>query len=386
MKSFEFYNPTRIIFGQHSENALLYELRKTGKRVLFVYGGGSIKKSGLYDVVFRSLLEANCFSVELSGVQPNPRMALVKKGVELAKKNDINFILAVGGGSVIDTAKAIAVGAMTDKDLDELYMNHANVSKALPVGVVLTIPAAGSESSTGSVITLESGFKRSIGGECLIPKFAIMNPERTFTLPAYQTACGASDIIAHLFERYFTPDKDVEFIDRMIEACIKTMLIYTKKAIDEPNDLNSRSQIMWCGTVAHNNLLSTGRTGDWASHDIEHQVSAHNDVAHGEGLSIIFPAWMKYNFEVDKERFVNLATRVFDVEKDQDEDVIIYKMIEKLEAFYTSIGLKTRLSQIGIKEQDLKKIAEEVLTRRDTLGAFNKLNEKQVYEILKIAL
>ncbi|MEG2116818.1 MAG: iron-containing alcohol dehydrogenase, partial [Clostridia bacterium] len=350
MRDFEFYNPTRIIFGKSSENNLLYELRKYGKRILFVYGGGSIKKSGLYEVVSQQIREANALCFELGGVQSNPKVSLVRKGIELARKQNIDFILAVGGGSVIDTAKAISAGVFMDCDIWDAYVTKVNITRAIPLGVVLTIAGAGSESSTGSVLTNdENGLKRSIHSEAIIPKFAILNPCRTFTLPPYQTACGACDIIAHLLERYFTPDKDVELIDRMIEAAIKTMLIYAPKAIATPNDYDARSQIMWCGTLAHNDLLSTGRLGDWGSHKIGHELSAFNDVAHGASLSIVFPAWMKFTYEKNKERFVNLATRAFDIEKgDKLDEQIIFEMIAKFEAFLKKLGLPTHLREINI--------------------------------------
>ena len=389
MRDFEFYNPTRIIFGQNSESNLLYELRKYGKRILMVYGGGSIKKSGLYEVVSQQIREANALCFELAGVQPNPRLSLVRRGIELSKRNNVDFILAVGGGSVIDTAKAIAAGIMYDGDISELLLSGAVATKALPIGVVLTIPAAGSESSSGTVITDDekTGLKRSFGGEVLIPKFAIMNPIRTYSLPSYQTACGCSDIIAHLFERYFTNVKDVELTDRLIEACIKTILNNALKAIRYPNDYAARSEIMWTGTIAHNNLLNTGRIGDWASHNIEHELSSFNDVAHGAGLAIIFPAWMRFTYEKDMDRFVQLAVRVFDIDPtDKPKEQIINELFDKLEDFYKSIGLPIRLREINIKEHDLPELARKAMVGRNCVGQFVQLQEKQILEIYKLAL
>ena len=389
MKDFEFYNPTRIIFGQNSETNLLYELRKYGKRVLMVYGGGSIKKSGLYEVVSQQIREANALCFELAGVQPNPRLSLVRRGIEMSRKNNVDFILAVGGGSVIDTAKAIAAGIVYDGDVADLLMTGATVTKAIPIGVVLTIPAAGSESSSGTVITDDekTGLKRSFGGEALIPEFAIMNPLRTYSLPKYQTACGCADIIAHLLERYFTTVTDVELTDRLIEGCIKTVLNNAPIALKKPMDYASRSEIMWTGTIAHNNLLNTGRIGDWASHNIEHELSGFNDVAHGAGLAIIFPAWMKYTHTRDMDRFVQLAVRVFDIDPtDKPKEQIIHELIETFETFLTSMGLPIRLREINIKEQDLALLARKAMVGRTQVGQFVPLDEKQILEILTLAL
>lgn len=387
MRDFEYYNPTRIMFGRNSENNLLYELRKYGKRVLFVYGSGSIKKSGLYEVVSQQIREANALCFELGNVSPNPKLSLVRRGIEIVKKQEIDFILAVGGGSVIDTAKAIAVGTYLDCDVWEAFVGKVNVTRALPIGVVLTISASGSESSNGTVITNEeNNLKRSFHSEAVVPKFAIMNPLRTMTLPPYQTACGSADIISHLLERYFTPDKEVELIDRMIEGAIATMIKYSQKVMQEPKDYDARAQIMWCGTLAHNDILSTGRVGDWASHKIAHELSGFNDVAHGSALSIVFPAWMKFTYEKNKERFVNLAVRAFGIEQgDKLEEQIIFEMISKFEMLMKNMGLPTSLREIGIKQEDLPLLASKIFIGRETIGEFVKLHEKQALEILRLA-
>jgi hypothetical protein len=255
--------------------------------------------------------------IELGGVQPNPRLSLVKQGIELCRKHNIDFILAVGGGSVIDSAKAIAVGVPYEGDVWDFYSGKAVPEKALPVGVVLTIPAAGSEASKSSVITNEDGwYKRGLNVEIIRPKFAIMNPEITFTLPPYQTACGAADIMAHVMERYFTHQKDVDFTDRLCEATLKTIIKNVPIVLEEPENYQARAEIMWASTIAHNDLLSTGRIGDWASHAIEHELSGIYDVPHGAGLAVVFPAWMKYVYKEDVDRFVQFATRVWDVEMD----------------------------------------------------------------------
>ena len=390
MLNFEFYNPARIIFGKDSEKAVGKMIKDFGaKKVLLHYGGNSIKNIGLYDKVVASLQEAGISFVELGGAQPNPRLSLVRKGIELCKENDIDFILAVGGGSTIDSAKGIAAAMKNEKDIWEYYMNDpSGIKDALPIGVILTIPAAGSETSDSSVITNEDGdYKRAISGECLTPKFAIMNPELTFTLPPYQTACGASDIFAHLMERYFTQVKNVDFTDRLIEASMKTILINAPMALKEPENYDIRAEIMWVGTVAHNNLLNTGRKGDWGSHNIEHEISGIYDLAHGAGLSIVFPAWIRYVYKENIDKFVQFAVRVFDVQLAfDDKDRIVEEMLVRMEDWYKKMGLPTRLSHVNIGSDRLEEMARKCLDGRNSIGSFKELKEKDVLEILKLAL
>ncbi|GAA3319215.1 hypothetical protein GCM10020331_025200 [Ectobacillus funiculus] len=255
---------------------------------------------------------------ELGGVKPNPRVSLVREGVSLCKEHNIDFILAVGGGSVIDSAKAIAAGAKYDGDVWDFFTGKkSTVKDCLPIGVVLTIPAAGSESSDGTVITNEDGlYKRATGHITMRPKFAILNPVLTYTLPSYQTACGITDMMAHILERYFTNEKNVELTDRLCEAALKTIINNAHTVLEDPTNYDARAEIMWSGTIAHNDLLGTGRIGDWASHDIEHEISGIYDIAHGAGLAIVFPAWMKYVYKHDINRFAQFANRVWDVEID----------------------------------------------------------------------
>ena len=277
-------------------------------------------------------------------------------------------------------------------DIWDYYLyDDKPIEGALPVGVVLTIPAAGSESSDSSVITNEDGnYKRYIGGECLIPKFAFMNPEVTFTMPPHQIANGCSDIVAHLMERYFTRVKHVDFTDRLIEGAIRTILYHGPMALENPTDYDVRAEIMWTGTVAHNNLLNTGRIGDWASHDIEHELSAQYDIAHGAGLSIVFPAWMKYVYKTDIDKFVQFAVRVFDVSLAFDDpEKIVFEMIARLESWYRKMGLPTRLSDVGIGEEHLREMAEKCLAERDGrngLGNFRALHVEDIYRIYQLAL
>ena len=291
MINFTFQNATKIVFGKETESLVGEEINKIGKKVLLHYGGGSIKKSGLYDAVVNSLKKANVEIVELSGVKPNPRLSLIQEGITICKEQGIDSILAVGGGSVIDSAKGIAIGALYNGDVWDFYTGKAYVEAALPIGVILTIPAAGSETSGGSVVTNEDGwYKRSTGGDALRPKFSILNPELTYTLPDYQTACGIVDMFAHILERYFTKTTNVEVTDRMAEGVMKAIIDNAPKVLNSSKDYNARAEIMWAGTVAHNDSLSTGKVGDWGSHDIEHEMSGIYDIAHGAGLAIVFPA------------------------------------------------------------------------------------------------
>ncbi len=388
MLNFTFYNPARIIFGDDTELKTGEWTQKYGaKKVLLHYGQSSIKKNGLFDKVVQSLNEKGIAYVELGGVVPNPRWSLVKEGIELVKKEGIDFILAVGGGSVIDSAKAIAAGARYQGDLWDVFMNGGAIVDALPMGVVLTIPAAGSESSSGSVITNEEGwFKRSIGGEVLIPKFAIINPKYHLTLPAYQTACGIADMFAHLLERYFTQVDNVDYTDRLIEASMKSLIHMAPLVVENPDDLNVRKEIAWIGTMAHNGTMSTGRLGDWASHNIEHELSGIYDIAHGAGLTIIFPAWMKYVYKYNPARFEQFARRVFDVDYayDQQEKTIL-EGIKRYERFAQSIGLPVRLSDVQIGDDRLKEMAEKCMVGRSSTGQFVKLKEEDVYQIYLLA-
>jgi len=388
MIDFRFLCPTEIIFGKGAELKVGEETKKYANRVLLHYGGGHIKKSGLYDRVTDSLKKAGVEYIELPGVKPNPRLSLVRKGIRLCREHGLNFILAVGGGSVIDSAKAIALGAVDDGDVWDFYGGLREATAALPVGVVLTIPAAGSESSTGSVITNEeTADKRAYDNELLRPRFALMNPELTYSLPAYQTACGASDIMAHIMERYFTRVQHVDLTDRLCEATLKTVIRNTPIVLETPEDYDARAEIMWAGSIAHNGLLGTGRIGDWASHMIEHELSAINDVAHGAGLAIIFPAWMRYVYKQDVSRFAQFAVRVWNIEMDFfDPEKTALAGIEAIKTFYKSIGLPTSLSEIGITPAHYERIATNCRRREgDTVGAFVPLRTDDIINILKLA-
>jgi alcohol dehydrogenase YqhD (iron-dependent ADH family) len=388
MDNFTFQNPTKIIFGKDAENQVGKEVKKYSKKILLHYGGGTIKTTGLYDRVVASLEKAGVSYVELSGVKPNPRLSLVQEGIKLCRDNEIDFILAIGGGSVIDSSKAISIGVPYSGDVWDFYLQKARIKEALPIGTILTIPAAGSESSTGSVITNEDGFyKRAINSNLVYPKFSILNPELAFTLPKYQVACGSADIMAHLMERYFTNSQNVELTDRLIEAAMKTVINNVTTVLDQADNYDAWAEIMWTGTVAHNNLLNTGRVGDWGSHDIEHELSGIYDVAHGAGLAVIFPAWMQYVYNHDINRFAQFAVRVWNVENSfwSPEQTAI-EGIRRVENFFKSLDLPTSLKELGITDDRLEEMASKA-TKSDTatVGNFIKLNKKDVYNILRLA-
>ncbi|MBL7124182.1 MAG: iron-containing alcohol dehydrogenase, partial [Actinobacteria bacterium] len=362
------------------------ETARYGGKVLLHYGGGSIKKYGLYDKVLKSLKDAGLEIIELGGVQPNPRLSMVKKGIDICRKEKVDFILAVGGGSVIDSVKAIAAGVTYPGDVWNFYTGKAVAKEVIPLGVVLTIPAAGSETSVATVITKEEGsYKRAFESEMLRPKFAILNPEISYTLPPYQTACGVSDIMAHVMERYFTRVQNVDLTDRLCEATLETVIGNTPLVLKKPNSYQARAEIMWAGTIAHNDLLGTGRIGDWASHGIEHELSGIYDIAHGAGLSIIFPAWMKYVYKQDVERFAQFAVRVWNVEADfKNVEKVALEGIKRLEEFYKKIGLPITLKEANIPYDRLEEMAEKC-TEGGPRGNFVRLDKNDVLEILKLA-
>jgi alcohol dehydrogenase YqhD (iron-dependent ADH family) len=387
VESFEFYNATRIVFGKAAEARTGELAARWGKKVLLHYGGGSIKKSGLYGRVVRSLQEAGLSFSELPGVVPNPRLGLVREGIRLCREKALDSILAVGGGSVIDSAKAIAIGVPYAGDVWELFTTRkSEVKESLPVGVVLTIPAAGSEASNGAVITREQDqHKTDAGGECMRPKFAVLNPELTYSLPPFQTACGAADIMAHVMERYFTRVPEVDFTDRLCEATLQTVIRHTPRVLEDPRDYNARAQIMWASTIAHNDLLGTGRIGDWASHPIEHELSALYDVAHGAGLAVIYPAWMSYLCQRDVPRFARFAVRVWGVEPDfASPELPALEGIRRLKGFFRDIGLPTSLAELGVPSARLQEMARRC-TAGGPVGHFERLGEADVLAIYRLA-
>lgn len=389
MENFTFHNATKIVFGKNSEADVGREVKRFSTRILLHYGKESIKKTGLYDRIVTSLTKEGISYTELAGVAPNPRLDLVYQGVKLCREKNITFILAVGGGSVIDSAKAIAAGVPYSRDVWDFYIGKAQPVKALDVGTVLTIPAAGSEASPSSVITNMDGLlKRGLTSDVLHPVFSILNPELTFTLPSYQTACGAADIMAHIMERYFTTTKEVELTDRLCEATMKTVIGNVPVCLADPDNYAARAEVMWAGTVAHNDLLGTGRAGDWASHQIEHEISGIYDVAHGAGLSVVFPAWMKYVYKSNVPRFVQFASRVWNVEIDfHNQEKTALEGIQRLETFFVSLGLPVRLKAMGIGSDRIEEMADKATgSGMWTAGNFVKLKRDDIVEILKIAM
>jgi alcohol dehydrogenase len=388
MRNFNFKNGTEIIFGKDSESQVGTLIKKYTNKILLHYGGGSIKKTGLYDKVIKFLKDSNIEFVELSGVKPNPRVSLVREGIKICRDNNIDFILAVGGGSVIDSSKAIAAGVNYNGDVWDLFIDTPINHKCIQLATILTIPAAGSETSSGCVITNEDGlYKRSTGHPTLRPVFSIMNPELTYTLPKYQTSCGIADMFAHILERYFTNEPNVDLTDRLCEGTMKAIIDNALRLNINPNDYNARAEIMLSGMVAHNGSLDMGRLGDWASHDIEHELSGVYDIAHGAGLAIIFPAWMKFVYKHDINRFAQFANRVFDIDINLNNlEETALKGIKALEDFFTAIELPTRLSHVDIDDSNLEEMSNKLVAHTDHVGNFVQIRAKEALEILKLAL
>jgi hypothetical protein len=360
MDNFTFYSPTFFDFGKDTENDAGELVRRFGgHKVLIHYGGGSVVKSGLLDQVKKSLEKEGIPYCELGGVKPNPRSGLVYEGIDLCKKEGVDFVLAVGGGSTIDSSKAIAAGTVYDGDFWDFYTGKT-IEEALPVGTILTIAAAGSEGSPDSVITKEDGmFKRGASGDAIRPKFSILNPALTQTLPPYQTAAGITDIMSHLHERYLTNTKDVEVTDRLIEALLLTMIHEGPRVIADPYNYEARANIMWAGMMAHNNSVGVGRSQDWNSHTIEHELSALYDCAHGAGLAVTMPAVFKYVYKHDVMRFAKLAVRVWGCQMDYDNpETTALAGIRSLERFLHDIGMPLNFEELGAKEEDIPKLVD----------------------------
>ncbi len=388
MNAFDFYAPTYFVFGKDRETECgTYVKKFGGSRVLVVYGGHSAKKSGLLDRVHASLAAAGLSALELGGVKPNPRSGLVYEGIELCRREHIDFLLAVGGGSVIDTAKAIAAGAVYGGDFWDFFSGKA-VETALPVGTVLTIAASGSEGSGASVITNEKTLDKSAAeADCLRPKFSILNPALTESLSPFQTACGVTDIMAHAFERYFTNTPDVELTDRLLEGVLLTMLHEGQRVMEDPHNYEARANIMWGGMVCHNDVMGVGRKQDWNSHHLEHVLSALYDCAHGAGLAVIMPAWMDYCVEHhDPARFAQMATRVFGCQMDfVDPRRTARAGVQAFRSFLKSIGMPLTFAEIGADPQDILKLVEMNHIGDGVTGGFVGLDRQAHTEIYELA-
>ena len=392
MKDFNFYAPTEVVFGENSEEQVAQLVKKYGgTKVLVHYGGKSAIKSGLLDKMCRLLKEGGVEFVTLGGVVPNPRLSLAKQGIELCRKEGIDFILAVGGGSVIDSAKCIAYGVPYEGDVWDFYLGKDQAKKMLPVACVLTIPAAGSEMSEASVITNEDGdIKLGYSNNFSRPKFAIMNPKRTFTLPPYQTAAGVTDMMMHTMERYFTKDDDMDFTTDIAEAMLRNIKNAVFAVLKNPEDYRYRAQIMWGGSLMHNGLTGCGVADDWATHQLEHELSAMFDATHGAGLAAIWPSWARYTMHENLRRFVRFAVNVMDVPNDfTDPEGTALKGIEAMERFYHAIGMPINIHELigrDITDEEIKEMTRKCCQDgRRSIGCLKVLKAEDMERIYHMA-
>lgn len=392
MQDFTYKAPTEVVFGRNAEQQVGELVKKYGgTKVLLHYGGQSAIKSGLLALVEERLAAAGIQYVKLGGVVPNPRVSLVRQGIELCKQEGVDFILAVGGGSVIDSSKAISSGRYFEGDVWDLYLKKAMATRYLPVACVLTIPAAGSEMSNGSVITNEEGWlKKDYCVEEFRCKFAIMNPERTFTLPAWQTACGITDMMMHTMERYFSKDDDMEITDALAEAVLRTCMTEGHKVLENPTDYTSRAQIMWAGSLAHNDLTGCGTTGDWATHNLEHELSGMFDVSHGAGLAAMWGSWARYTRSENMPRFARFARNVMGVDTTGMSDLDAAEAgIQAMEQFFRSIGMPTNIHDLigkEITDAEILEMADKCSTAdTQTIGGLKVLHRDDMVKIYQMA-
>ena len=389
MNNFVFYSPTEFVFGKATEMQVGALAWKHGARkVMIVYGGGSVVRSGLLDRVKQSLQEAGIEYCLMGGVQPNPVDTKVYEGIEFCRREQADMLLPVGGGSVIDTAKAIAAGVLYEGDFWDFYIGKAKVTKALKVAVVLTIPAAGSEGSGNTVITKLDGLQKlSLRvPEVLRPVFSIMNPELTYTLPPFQTACGVADMMAHIMERYFTNTQEVEIGDRLCEGTLMAIINEAPKVMRNPEDYGARANLMWAGMIAHNGTCGVGCEEDWASHFLEHEISAIYGVTHGAGLSVIFPAWMTWMVEHNVGKIAQYAVRVWGVPESEDKKAVALEGIGKLKNFFTSLGLPVTFKELGVENPDIDRLADSLHRNKGELvGNYVKLTKQDSKEIYRLA-
>ena len=390
MKDFNFEVSTKILFGRNGLEKLSKEIKKHGSRVLLCYGGGSVKKTGLYDKVVENLKENDIFFIDMPGIEPNPRVESAAKGAELVKENNLDFILAVGGGSVIDCAKLISVAALTDANPWDIVIGKERVKSALPIGSILTIAATGSEMDKGSVITnLETKQKLSWGSPKVLPKFAIMNPEFTYTVPKYHTAAGTADIMSHTMENYFSVDDSAYLQDRFAEGILKTMIKFGPIAYNDPENYEARSNIMWANSWAINGLLATGKTQEWSVHAMEHELSAYYDITHGVGLALLTPNWLRHILDDETvEKIRTFGKNVFEIELTEDKFSDANKAIDALEKFFKDeMHIPMSLREVGIDEEHLEEMAENTIKHKNgNVKGFKELSKEDVYEIYKMSL
>lgn len=391
MENFEFYAPTKVIFGKGTETQVGALVKAQDcKKVLVHFGGNSAKKSGLLDRVFESLKRENIDYISLGGVVPNPRLSKVYEGIELCKKESVDFILAVGGGSVLDSAKAIGYGMANDCDVWDIYTRKAEVTGCLPIGAILTISAAGSEMSDSSVITNEDGWlKRGFNSNYSRCKFAIMNPELTYTLPKYQTASGAVDILMHTIERYFTQSKSMEITDNISEGLMRTVINNAKILMNEPENYAARAEIMWAGSLSHNGLTGCGSVGDWACHQLEHELGGMFDVAHGAGLAAVWGSWARYVYKSNVTRFAQFAVNVMGVSNDfRNPEKVALEGIKAMENFYHQIDMPTSISELGVRltDEQIDELSYKCSFKNTrTIGSLKQLNTKDMKDIYVMA-
>jgi alcohol dehydrogenase len=387
MQNFTYWNPTKLIFGKGQITELKTEIPQYGTKVLLVYGGGSIKRNGLYDQVMSILKEMSLEVFELAGVEPNPRISTARQGIQICKDEEIDFILAVGGGSVIDCTKLIAAGAKYDGDAWDLVVKKAFATEALPFGTILTLAATGSEMNAGSVITnWETKEKYGWGSPVTFPKFSILDPVNTFTVPKDQTIYGMVDMMSHVFEQYFHQVENTPLQDRLCESTLQTVMEVAPKLVNNLENYELRETVLYSGTIALNGMLQMGYRGDWATHNIEHAVSAVYDIPHGGGLAILFPNWMKHNLNVNPTRFKQLAVRVFDVDPTgKTDEQVGLEGIEKLRAFWSSIGAPSRLADYQIDDSQIEIMADKAMVYGE-FGNFKSLNRDDVLAILRASL
>ena len=389
MNNFTFYSPTEFVFGKDTEKKTGELIKKYhGTKALIVYGGGSVIRSGLLQRIKDLLDKAGIIHVELGGIQPNPTDPKVYEGIELGRREQVDFLLPVGGGSVIDTAKAIAAGIPYEGDFWDFYIGHAVPQEALRIGVVLTIPAAGSEGSGNSVITKLDGLKKLSlrTPELLRPAFAVMNPELTYTLPAWQTACGITDIMAHIMERYFTNTEDTEVPDRMCEGTLKAIIHEAARVMNNPSDYGARANLMWAGMIAHNGTCGVGCEEDWSSHFLEHEVSALYNVTHGAGLAVIFPAWLTYMADHHAKKTAQYAVRVWDVPESGDLRTMSLEGVSRLKSFLHSIGMPVTFKELGIEHPDIDLLVKKFHENKgERVGNYFPLDSKASRKIYEIA-
>ncbi|MGD8401709.1 MAG: iron-containing alcohol dehydrogenase [Bacillota bacterium] len=387
MLNFIYHNPGKIIFGRDGVAQLGNIIAPYGRTILLVTGGGSIKKNGLYDRVARQLTKAGLKFFEVDGIQPNPRLSSVNQGITLCKEHQIEFILAVGGGSVIDAAKTMAAGAKYDGDVWDFFEQRAECKQALPLGTILTLAATGSEMNGGAVITKwETNQKLAISTPLLVPRFSILDPTLTFSVPRRQTVNGIVDIMAHVFEQYFSPTPDTALQDRLAESILQTMIETAPMVLAQPENYEARASMLWCGTLALNSLLARGKITDWASHAIEHEVSAIYDIPHGAGLAIIFPNWMNYVVDSGIAKFVQYATRVWQVDPTGKTDrEVALEGIRRTRKFFTAIGAPTTLGFYRIDPADIPTMARKAVAF-GPIGGFRELRQADVEQILQASL